>query len=76
MKITIELKDGEEVVFNNLTDLYVAYRAVEPQELRGEFYLTPDVRSYSWGSNTRELIKELAQSLVELQDIHKNGSRS
>jgi transcriptional regulator with AAA-type ATPase domain len=40
---------------------------------------TVTTKSYSWGGNVRELIKEVQQSLIELQDFlrgQRNGGSS
>jgi len=68
MKITIEHDDGKTQVFQNVTDAYVCVRQLEPMRSTTKFAILPETRSYSWGSNMRELVKELTQSLTELQD--------
>lgn len=77
MKLTIELDDGKEIVHQNITDMYVAVRKLEPmQSKRGKPAVLPETTSFSFGSNVRELVKEVAQSLVELQDFLRNNVRS
>lgn len=76
MKLTVELDDGTTEVYQNLTDLYVSYRYTDLVAEKGADHLVrvQFSRSRSWGGNLRELVKEVAQSLVELQD-HLRGSR-
>mgnify|MGYP001220101895 CR=1 FL=1 len=71
MKITIENDNGETEVFQNISDLYIAYRQESKVVgLKDNFVnILAQVRSHSWGANIRELTKELQQSLVELQDF-------
>jgi len=80
MKVTIEKDDGEIEVFQNVTDLYIALRQLKPiKEKNSEPALLPETRSYSWGSNLRELVKEITQSVIELQNFLRgstNGSSS
>jgi len=69
MKLTIEYDNGKTEVFQDLTDIYVAYRALKSVGngdtlLRG----VPEIRSFSWGSFLRDITKEVQQSLIELQD--------
>jgi hypothetical protein len=69
MKITIEEDDGKETVHQGVTDIYVALRKMEPVMSReGQFSMLPETRSWSIGGNLRELVKELRQSLLELED--------
>lgn len=70
MKITVEKDNGEEEVFQNITDLYIAYRQeAKVVGLKNNFVnIIAQTRSHSWGSALRELTKEVQQSLVELQD--------
>ncbi len=83
MKITIEHDNGKTEVFQHVTDAYLACRTLKSighgdALLRG----IPEVRSFSWGGNLRELTKEVQQSLIELQDKLRelrgvtNGGRS
>lgn len=72
MKITIDLDDGKKQVFQNVTDAYLAVRQLEPmQNKKGKSALLPETRSFSWGANLRELVKEIRQSIVELDDVLK-----
>ena len=82
MTIIVELDDGTKHVYKDVYDAYLAVRhglaTVDPE---GRVAVMPDIRSYSWGSNLRELVKEVSQSLVELQDTlremrHASSSRS
>ena len=70
MRLTIEKDDGKTEVFQNITDLYIAYRQESKVVgLKDNFVnIISATRSHSWGNNLRELVKELQQSLVELQD--------
>ncbi len=79
MKLTIEKDNGEVEVFQNITDLYVAYRQeAKVVGIADNFVnIISNTRSHSWGGNLRELLKELRQSLDELQDFlrgQRNGS--
>lgn len=71
MKITIEHEDGKVEVFQDVLDLYLAVRHIVPfMKSTDETALpiqTIVTRSYSWGVNMRELLKELRQSTVELE---------
>lgn len=70
MKLTIEKDDGTEEVHQNVTDYYLAVRKLEPMmDSSNELALLPETRSFSYGSNLREVAKEVAQSLVEIQDF-------
>lgn len=74
MKITIEKDDKSKEVFDNVTDAYIAVRQLKPmisEDNKNTAFL-PETRSYSWGDNVRELVKEIQQSIIELQDILKN----
>jgi hypothetical protein len=71
MKITIELDDAETLVFQNITDYYIAVRQLEPYSDSKGLYSLPETKSFSRGGNVRELVKELSQSLIELQDFLK-----
>jgi hypothetical protein len=76
MKITVEHDDGKVEVFQEVTDAYVAVRQYTPtMNKQNDIALLPETKSYSWGSNVRELLKELRQSVVELQEfIHAHTS--
>ena len=83
MKLTIELDNGKTEIFQDVTDIYLAIRTHKSMGDRNSIlHRVPEVRSYSWGSNLRELTKEVQQSLIELQDKlrelreKKNGSSS
>lgn len=71
MKITIEKDDDTTEVFQNISDLYIAFRQrdIKYEKESKRLLENATVRSFSWGTNVRELIKELQQSLVELQDF-------
>lgn len=70
MKITIEHDDGTTEVFQRVVDAYVAVRLEEHKLFEADkLGLFIKTTSHSWGSNVRELVKELQQSLVELQDF-------
>ena len=73
MKITIQHDDGKEEIFQDVLDAYLAVNQRHPimnkkKEIGFEFL----VKSYSWGTNVRDLVKEIQQSLVELQEYLKN----
>jgi hypothetical protein len=68
MKITIEEDDGKGTVHQHVTDFYIAVRKMEPmQDGNGKMAVLPETRSWSIGPNLRELVKELRQSLIELE---------
>lgn len=70
MKIMIEDSEGKTTVYQYVTDYYLCVRQTEHWADEGHRkVLVPATRSFSWGSNVRELVKEVAQSLVELQDF-------
>jgi len=69
MKLTIEHDDGKTEVFQDITDLYIATRQTKPMSGRGGLAFTWETTSHSWGGNLRELLKEVRQSVVELEDI-------
>lgn len=77
MKISIEKDDGTVEVFERVTDLYVVVRRNDLVGTPGKkIQYVPVTTSHSWGSNVRELVKEVQQSLVELQDWlreHRHG---
>jgi DNA polymerase II small subunit/DNA polymerase delta subunit B len=70
VRITVHHDDGAIETFEDVTEAYLAVRQQTPVATRaGELAVVPDTRSYSWGGNLRELVKEITQSLDELQDI-------
>lgn len=71
MKITIERDDDTTEVFQDISDLYIAFRQQRRVSTEQFPVLTTitEVKSFSWGANIRELVKELQQSLTELQDF-------
>lgn len=72
MKITIEHDDGKKEVYQYVTDAYLAVRQLEPmQSKQGQPAVLPETRSYSWGANLRELVKEVRQSIFEMEDTLK-----
>lgn len=73
MKLTIALDDDKTIVYQDVTDLYIAIRQLKPVQKQkdGSPAVIAETTSYSWGSNIRELIKEVTQSLHELQDFLK-----
>jgi hypothetical protein len=75
VKITIEREPGQITVFNEVSDVYVVVRQVKVlTDLAGENPTRNiDTTSFSWGSNVRELVKEITQSLTELQDYLKES---
>jgi len=72
MKVTIEEDNGKETVFEKVTDAYLCVRQMEPYQGHDELSYLPETKSFSWGYNLRELIKELTQSLDELRE-HLRG---
>jgi len=76
MKITVSREDGSEEVYNDVSDYYLAVRQLHPlgvgDYLAGEY----QTRSYSRGVNLRDIAKEIAQSLIELQAIMKEHSHA
>jgi hypothetical protein len=73
MKITVEKDDGTVQTFDEVTDAYLSLRQAHPMMGDKGMAVELQTRSYSWGSNLREIAKELAQSLVEIQSILRNG---
>ena len=71
MRVTVQHDNGKEEVFQHITDLYICYRQTQSMTDGDAQYmsLVPVMRSHSWGAGIRELVKELQQSLVELQDF-------
>lgn len=69
MRVTVEYDDGKGIVLQDITDLYVAYRQQTLRTDGKQAFVDATMRSHSWGANVRELVKELQQSLVELQDF-------
>ena len=81
MRVTVEKDNGETEVFQNITDLYIAYRQESKVVGVADNFVNiiSRTRSHSWGSELRELVKEVSQSLVELQDFlrgQRNESRT
>lgn len=78
MKITIEFDDNSQQVFNNISDAYMAMRYPEPGMMNsdGDIIQIVNTKSYSWdGGDFREILKELRQSLLELE-VMRNASTS
>jgi hypothetical protein len=80
VKIAVIMDDDTQIIYQNVTDAFLVARVDEP-------LLTPDAqysartftKSNSWGSNPRELVKEAAQAVLELQDYlreHRHGNSS
>ena len=80
MKILIEKDDGEKLVIDKVTDLYIStIKTVDLADKKGKlmgFQVKSETHSI-FGGNQRELVKEVAQSLIELQDYLKktDGTR-
>lgn len=74
MKITIEKDDGEKLVIDRATDLYLSImKVVDLADKKGKvlgFQVKSETHSV-FGGNQRELVKEVAQSLIELQEYLK-----
>ena len=74
MKVTVEMDDGAVTEYHDVTDFYLALR----RNHIVDHVLTNNTTSWSCGANVRELVKEVQQSLVELQDFlrghHGNSS--
>ena len=75
MKITLEDDDKKVTVYQNITDVYFCIRQLEPMKKGAKIAMLPETRSFSFGSNVRELVKELGQSLVELQEYLRSIPR-
>ena len=77
MTITVEDDDGKTQVFQHVTDAYLCVRQLEPMQQHNgnRMAMLPETRSFSWGSNVRELVKEIRQSLDELQDFLRGIAR-
>jgi hypothetical protein len=67
-------EDGKVEEFQHVTDAYLCVRQSEPFQKDDSLTFVSDTRSYSWGSNVREIIKELSQSLLELREFLKKGT--
>lgn len=76
MKITIEHDDGKVEVFQEALDVYLAVRQIVTLVKESEDNTPPlatlVTKSYSWGSNLREIVKELRQSTIELEGYIKS----
>ena len=73
MKIRVEQDDGDVTEYLDVTDFYIALRRAQITD----HVLTLNTSSWSYGANVRELVKEVQQSLVELQDFlrsHRDNS--
>lgn len=70
MKITIATDSGETIHYQDVCDAFltVRYKDLAADESARPVHVVTS-RSQSWGPNPRELVKEVTQSLVELQDI-------
>jgi len=77
MKIVITMDDKTEKVYQNITDYYVCVRQLEPmQGKKGKMAMLPETKSFSHSTGKiRELLKEIRQSIEEIQDVIR-GSRS
>lgn len=69
MKLVFTDDSGKETVYQNVTDLYIAVRQEVPMTRDGKMGFALQTTSHSWGAHVRELVKEVQQSLVELQDF-------
>jgi hypothetical protein len=70
MKLTLTLNDGRTEVFQNVLDAYVVLRQEELKYSEADrVVFSTKIGSHSWGEDIRELVKEVQQSLVELQDF-------
>jgi hypothetical protein len=80
VKIAITREDGLTEVFEDVTDCYIAYRQETLRTDGQRAWPTLDIRSHSWGTgHLRDLVKEVQQSLVELQDFlrgQRNGANT
>jgi len=68
VKITVTKDNGEEDIFDGVSDYYLAVRCPVPLTKDKKIFQEIQTRSYSSGSNLRDIIKELRQSTIELQD--------
>ena len=68
MRITIELDDGTSQILPEVTDAYVSVRFPEVLQNGEALANVMQTKSYSWGSDIREIVKEVRQSLVELEE--------
>lgn len=68
MKIVVTKDDGTDIVFQDVSDCYLAVRQVTSVSHKKETKLVVETKSWSWGANVREIVKEVAQSLIELQE--------
>lgn len=75
MRILVTRDDGTTEAFENVTDAYLAVRQSTPWTDGNHMTFRDEMRSYTWGNNVRELAKELAQSVLELQDFLRRLQR-
>lgn len=68
MKITIEFDDGTTKVFSDVTEAYVSVRLPEMLQKGEDFVTVLQAKSFSWGDDVREIVKEVRQSIVELDE--------
>lgn len=70
MKLTLEHDDGKVEIFQQVSDAFVSVRQRRPSSA-GDGVVTylVETRSFSWGSDLRELAKELRQALIEIDDV-------
>jgi hypothetical protein len=77
MKIVFTDSEGIEHVFENITECYLAVRQTIPvMNNKKKVAYLPETKSYSWGPNLRELAKEISQSIIEIQNILKDGAKN
>ena len=68
MRITVERDGFDDIVFEDVTDAFVAVRYPELHSNGETAICVMETRSYSWcGDSTREILKEVRQAGVELQ---------
>jgi len=79
MKLTLETDAGQTIVWQDVTDLFVAMRQNTLMAVDGVLVPTQHTLSRSWGASPRELAKEVAQASIELQYFlreQRNGGTS
>ena len=80
MKIVVTDDDEKTTVYQNVSDLFIAVRYEYPMATPAKKPVIHTLTaSHSWGSNIRELVKEVTQALSELQDFlreQRNGGSS
>ncbi len=73
MKVTVTKEDGEDVIFSEASSVFIALTQLMPRG-KDQIHFFQETRSYSWGDK-REIVKELQQSIIELQSLIEEERR-